>query len=196
MADNSVEAQEGTEGTVESVLPPAEEKKADLQPSGDAAPASPSGAAAAEPVLVSDQATVRNAFVARTAASSAASVGGFAQMATADDGLAVRGAYRLHFSLAVTEAVAGDPAAEGDLLRKAYLAHAVAGAAVQPGAKRRAARPAKRSAAGRGKKAPGKKAKRPVARASSAAAKKPTAKRRAPGRTAARPARGGKRRKR
>jgi len=130
-------------------------------------------ALAAEPAPPTrDHDTIRSAFVARAAALRVASVGSFAQMETTDDGLAVRGAYRAHLSVVVEKVVAGDPAAEGDVLRKAYLARAIADAAAQPRPKRHAARPAKRSAVEPGRTAPVTKAKVRVAPSLPAKAKK------------------------
>jgi MFS family permease len=138
----------------------------------------------------SDQDTIRSAFVARAAASRAASVGSFAQMETTDDGFAVRGAYRAHLSVVVEKVAAGDPAVDGDVLRRAYLARAIADAAAQPRPKRHAARPPKRSAGEPGRTAPGTKAKTRVAFTSPAKAKKRSPSRTKP-RAAARPARCG-----
>lgn len=183
MADNGAQALEETAARIENA--PAQDRKTD-------AGAAPGG----------DRDAIRSVFVARTAASSAASAGGFARMATADEGLAVRGAYRAHLSVTEAEAVAGDPAAGGDLLRKAYLARAVADAAVQTRPKPRPARRVKRSASPR-RKAAGAKAKPRTTRNASSKPSKPkkrgtagarTKPRAAAKRAAARPARRGKRR--
>jgi hypothetical protein len=168
MANNGAQTLEGTEEKkIENAPPAIEEKKTEVAPNAGAAPGTPSTEApAAEPsVPTSDQDTIRSVFVARTAAASAASVGGFSQMETTDNGLAVRGAYCARLAVVVAEVVAGEPAVEGDVLRKAYLAHAVAEMAAQP-------RPAKRSAVGKHKKAPAAKAKQRAAHASSAKPKK------------------------
>jgi hypothetical protein len=148
MADNGVQALEGTEEMIENAPPVAEGKKPEATPQAPAAGAAPTAQteAQAEPVMPgAHQDTIRSVFVARTAASSEVSIGGFAQMETTADGLAVRGAYVAHLSVGETEAVAGDTAAEGDLLRKAYVARAAADAAA-PARKRAPARPARRSA--------------------------------------------------
>jgi MFS family permease len=148
-------------------------------------------ASAAEPVPpTSDRDTIRSAFVARAAASRVVSVGSFAQMETTDEGYAVRGAYRAHLSVVVEKVVAGDPAAEGDVLRKAYLARAIADAAAQPHPKRHTARSAKRSVAEPGRTAAGTKGKRRVAPTSAGKTKKRSSSRTKP-RPAARPARRG-----
>jgi hypothetical protein len=190
MADNDAQTLEGTEAKVENAPPPTDERKIEVAPNVGAEPAAASGKAPVAEPPNSDQATIRSVFVARTTALSAASVGGFAQMDTTDEGLAVRGAYRAHLSVMVAEAVAGDPATGDDVLRKAYLARAIANAEAQPRPKRRAARSAKRTVARSGKKAPGTKAKRHVATASSVKAKKRSAKPRA---AARRPPRGKRR---
>jgi hypothetical protein len=167
MADNGAQTLEGTEEKVENTPPPMEGKETVVSPKAAVEPPAPSGEerAAEPPAPTGDQDTIRSVFVARTAASSAASVGGFAQMETTDDGLAVRGAYRARLAVVEAEVVAAAPPAENDVLRKAYLAHAVAEMAAQP-------RPAKRSAAGKQKKAPPAKPKQRAARASSAKPKK------------------------
>jgi hypothetical protein len=192
MADNGAQTLEGTEEKVENAPPPIEEKKAEVAPEAAAAPAAPSREPqATEPAPTSDQDTIRSVFVARTTAAIAASVAGFAQMETRDDGLAVRGAYRARLAVVEAEVVSGAPAAENDVLRKAYLAHAVAEMAAPT-------RAAKRGAAGKPKKASAAKVKPRAARASAkpkklgaAGAKaKPRA---ATRRAAARPARGKRR---
>jgi hypothetical protein len=193
MADNGAQTLEGTEEKVENAPPPIEDKKAEVAPEAAAAQAAPSGEPrVTEPAPTSEQDTIRSVFVARTAAAIAASVAGFAQMETTDDGLAVRGAYCARLAVVEAEVVSGAPAAENDVLRKAYLAHAVADMAAQP-------RPVKRSAAGKPKKAPAAKAKPRAARAPSAKPKKHGAAgakakpRAATGRAATRPARGKRR---
>jgi hypothetical protein len=191
MADNGAQTLEGTEEKVENAPRPTEEKKAEVAPNAGIAPGTPSGAAPAAEAAAptSDQDTIRSVFVARTAAAIAASVAGFAQMETTDDGLAVRGAYCARLAVVEAEVVSGAPAAENDVLRKAYLAHAVADMAAQP-------RAAKRSAAGKPKKAPAAKAKPRAARAPAAKPKKLAAAgakakpRAATRRAPARPARG------
>ncbi len=194
MADNGVQALEGTEAKIEDAAPMTEEKKAEAAPQ-----AAQTGETPAAEAAVSDgrQDAIRSVFVARTAAWSVAPMGGFAQMETADDGFAVRGAYVAHLSVSEAEAVAGESAAEGELLRKAYLARAVADAAVQPSPKRPAARPARRSASSPGRKAATRTVKKRARRAPATKAKKrATAGARAKPRAtrAARPARRGKRR--
>jgi MFS family permease len=134
----------------------------------------------------SDHDTIRSAFVARAAASRVASIGSFAQIETTDDGFAVRGAYRAHLSVSVEKLATGDPAAEGDVLRKAYLARIIADAAAQPRPRRHAARPPKRSAGKPGRTAPGTKGKTRVPSTSPANAKKRSPSRTKP-RAAARP---------
>jgi hypothetical protein len=166
MAGNGAQGVEGTEQKVENAPPPTEGKGAVVGRRAAVEPPAPSGEerAAEASAPTGDQDTIRSVFVARTAAS-AASVGGFAQMETTDDRHVVRGAYCARLAVVVAEAVAGAPAVESDVLRKAYLARAVAEMAAQP-------RPAKQSAAGKQKKAPAVKAKQRAARASSAKPKK------------------------
>jgi hypothetical protein len=196
MVDNGAQTLEGTEEKAENAPPPIEEKKAEAAPEAAATPAAPSGEPrASEPAPASDQDTIRSVFVARTTAAIAASVAGFAQMETTDDGLAVRGAYCARLAVVEAEVVTGASAAENDVLRKAYLAHAVAEMAAAP-------RVAKRSAAGKPKKASAAKAKQRAARAAPAKPKKRGAAgakvkpRAATRRAAARPAGRGKRRAR
>ncbi len=166
MADNGAQTLEGTEEKVENAPRPTEEKKAGVAPEAAAAEAAPSGEAQATGTApTSDQHTIRSVFVARTAAAIAASVAGFAQMETTDDGLAVRGAYCARLAVVEAEVVSGAPAAESDVLRKAYLARAVADTIVRP-------RAPKRSAAAKPKKAPAAKTKPRAARAAAAKPKK------------------------
>jgi hypothetical protein len=195
MADNGAQTLEGTEEKAENAPRPTEEKKTETAPEAAAAEAASSGEGQATgPAPASDQETIRSVFVARTAAAIAASVAGFAKMETTNDGLAVRGAYCARLAVVEAEVVSGAPAAESDVLRKAYLARAVADMAVQP-------RAAKRSAAGKPKKAAAAKAKPRAARAAAAKPKKLGAAgakankpRAATRRAAARPAGRGKRR--
>jgi hypothetical protein len=191
MVDNGAQTLEGTEEKVENGPPPIEEKKAQVAPEAAAAPAAPSGEPkASEPAPASDQHTIRSVFVARTTAAIAASVAGFAQMETTDDGLAVRGAYCARLAVVEAEVVSGAPAAENAVLRKAYLAHAVAEMAAAP-------RVAKRSAAGKPKKASAAKPKQRAAKPKKLGAASAKAKPRATTRrAAARPAGRGKRRAR
>lgn len=202
MADNGVQSLEGTEARTDDA-PPAEQKNTEITPEGGAAPA-PTEAGqppAAEPAMRSEPDTIRSVFVARTAAWSVTVVGGFAEMETVDVGLAVRGAYRAHLSVGEAEAIAGAPAAEGDVLRQAYRARAGAEAAAQPRPKQRTARRATGSVSSPGRKAGAAKAKKRAARAAPAKAKKRSAAaakakpRAASRRAAARPARRGKRRR-
>jgi hypothetical protein len=193
MADNGAQTLDGTEEKVENAPPPIEEKKAEVAPGAGATQAASSGEAQATgPAPASDQATIRSVFVARTAAAIAASVAGFAQLETTDDGLAVRGAYCARLAVVEAEVVSGAPATESDVLRKAYLARAVADVAVRP-------RAPKRSAAGKPKKAPAAKAKPRTGRAAAAKPKKLGAARAkakpraATRRAAARPVRGKRR---
>jgi hypothetical protein len=194
MADNGAQTLEGTEEKAENAPRPIEEKKTEGAPEAAAKEAASSGGAQATgPAPTSDQETIRSVFVARTAAAIAASVAGFAQMETTNDGLAVRGAYCARLAVVEAEVVSGAPAAESDVLRKAYLARAVADMAAQP-------RVPKRGAAGKPKKARAAKAKPRAARAAAAKPKKlgaASAKakpRAATRRAAARPAGRGKRR--
>jgi len=175
MVDNGAQTLEGTEEKVENGPPPIEEKKAQVAPEAAAAPAAPSGEPkASEPAPASDQHTIRSVFVARTTA----------------DGLAVRGAYCARLAVVEAEVVSGAPAAENAVLRKAYLAHAVAEMAAAP-------RVAKRSAAGKPKKASAAKAKQRTAKPKKLGAASAKAKPRATTRrAAARPAGRGKRRAR
>jgi hypothetical protein len=160
MADNGVQAREGTEARTENTPSPAEDKNTP-SPAEEKTPE-----AAAEAMAPgSDQSTIRSIFVARATASSAEV--GFSQMATADQGLAVRGAYLAHLS-AVDETVAGGTVADGDVLRRAYVvAHTVTAAALPSRPKRAAARPAKR-----GRKPAAPKPKRRTAGAAAPKAKK------------------------
>jgi hypothetical protein len=175
MAGNGAPMLEGTNEKVENTPPPMEGKQTAVSPRAAVELPTPSGEARAAD-------TIRSVFVARTAAASAASVGGFAQTETTDVTLAVRGAYCARLAIVEAEAVAVNPAAEGDVLRKACLARAVADAA-QPRPKRRATSTTKR-------KKSATKSKRQVAPASASKAKKRSAKPRA---AARRPPRGKRR---
>lgn len=205
MSGNGVEALEGTEARIEDTPPSTGEKEARVAPTGnDAREAPQSEAPAGEAAApTSDQAAIRSVFVARTTASSAASAGGFAEIEMSDNGFAVRSAYCAHVTIVEAEAVAVDHTGEGDVLRKAFLARAMADAVAPPRAKQRAARPAQRGTARRAKKAAGakpKRAARPAAAKTGAKPKKRSAARAkakpraAMRRAAARPARRGKRR--
>jgi colicin import membrane protein len=194
MADNGAQALEGTEEKAENAPRPTEEKKAETAPEAAAAEsASSSEAQSSGPAPASDQETIRSVFVARTTAAIAASVAGFARMETTNDGLAVRGAYCARLAVVEAEVVSGAPAAESDVLRKAYLARAVADMAVQPRAPKRgaASKPTKASAAKAKARAARAAAAKPKKLGAASAKAKPRA---ATRRAAARPAGRGKRR--
>jgi hypothetical protein len=82
----------------------------------------------AEVVAPRDQPdAIRRIFVARVTASSEASAVGFASMESADASFVLRGAYMAHLTGAEAGTGGGDLSG-GEVLRKAYLAHAVTGA--------------------------------------------------------------------